>query len=133
MTRTYGQVCPVARTLDMIGDRWSMLLLRDLHFGYSRFNELLEHSPGLSTKTLTERLRALEQHGLVERRVYSEKPLRYSYHLTELGTTLESVIGAIYQWGMEHAVRPDERSLVERRRQRSEELGAQAAERDANV
>ncbi|HXK33051.1 MAG TPA: helix-turn-helix domain-containing protein [Dehalococcoidia bacterium] len=117
----------------MIGDRWSMLLLRDLYFGYSRFNELLEHSPGLSTKTLTERLRALEQHGLVERRIYSEKPLRYSYHLTELGKTLEPVIGAIYQWGMEHAVRPDERSLVERRRRRNEERGAQAAGRDARV
>ena len=72
-------------TLDIIGERWTIIIIRDLYFGRSRFNELLESSPGMSTKILSERLKLLEAHGLVERRIYSEHPLRAEYSLTPAG------------------------------------------------
>lgn len=118
MTKSYGQECPIACTLDMIGDRWSMLIIRDLRLGTSRFNDLLEGLPGLSTKTLSERLRSLEEHGLVERREYHERPPRASYHLTEFGMTLQPVFDAFYAWGMEHAIPSAKRAGMARRIER---------------
>ena len=104
MGKTYDQHCPIAMTLDLIGDRWTLLILRDLAFGRSRFNELLATSPGMSTKILSERLKLLESHGLIERTVYSEHPLRAEYHLTQLGLSLEPVLTAIAEWGLTHLI-----------------------------
>jgi DNA-binding HxlR family transcriptional regulator len=115
MTRDYGQGCPIARTLDLIGERWTMLILRDLFLDATKFKEFREHSPGMPTKILSDRLKALERHGLIQRRVYSEHPLRAEYHLTALGRSLEPVLAAVYAWGMTHAVSPAER-LASRRR-----------------
>ena len=108
MARSYDQHCPIAMTLDIIGERWTIIIIRDLYFGRSRFNELLEASPGMSTKILSERLKLLEAHGLVERRVYSEHPLRAEYTLTERGLSLEPVLNAIGEWGGRHLVRPED-------------------------
>jgi DNA-binding HxlR family transcriptional regulator len=108
MARSYDQHCPIAMTLDIIGERWTIIIIRDLYFGRSRFNELLEASPGMSTKILSERLKLLEAHGLVERRVYSQHPLRAEYALTERGMTLEPVLNAIGEWGRRHLVRPED-------------------------
>ncbi len=112
MTRDYSQACPIARTLDIIGDRWTLLILRDLFLGSSKFKEFREQSPGMPTKILSDRLKSLEQRGLIERRVYSEHPLRAEYHLTALGLTLEPLIAAVYAWGIKHAVAPAERSAL---------------------
>jgi DNA-binding HxlR family transcriptional regulator len=112
MSRSYGQRCPIARTLDILGDRWTMLILRDLFFGRRKFSEFLEHSPGMPTRMLSERLKALEAHGLIERRVYSAHPLRAEYHLTERGRSTEPVIEAIVLWGVEHVLGPEERRPV---------------------
>jgi DNA-binding HxlR family transcriptional regulator len=106
MARSYDQQCPIARTLDVIGERWTIIIIRDLYFGRSRFNELLDSSPGMSTKILSERLKLLEAHGLVERRIYSEHPLRAEYTLTERGMSLEPVLNAIGEWGGRHLVDP---------------------------
>lgn len=108
MTRPYDQVCPIARTLDIIGDRWTMLILRDLLFGSTRFNELLQGSPGLPSKLLSDRLKKLERHGLIERVVYSQHPLRAEYHLTEEGRSLEPVLYAIAVWGLDHLFEGEE-------------------------
>lgn len=101
-TRPYDQACPIARTLDLIGDRWTLLIIRDLFVGVTRFNQFLESSQGLPPKVLSTRLRKLHDNGIVERRIYSEHPLRAEYHLTDYGRTLFPVIKTIGQWGFDH-------------------------------
>ena len=115
MTREYGQLCPIARTLDMIGDRWTMLILRDMLLGATKFTEFREHSPGMPTKILSDRLKSLEHHQIIERRIYSEHPLRAEYHLTARGRTLEPIMSEIYAWGMKHTITPAERPIVRKR------------------
>lgn len=100
--RPYEQNCPVARTLDLIGDRWTLLIIRDLFLGLTRFNQFIESSNGLPPKVLSSRLKKLQQHGLVERRIYNEHPLRAEYHLTEKGRSLLPIVKAIGQWGFDH-------------------------------
>ena len=115
MPKPYNQVCPIARTLDIVGDRWTILIVRDLFFGRSRFRELLASSPGLPSRLLSERLKRLEERGLVERVVYSQHPLRAEYRLTEEGRSLGPVLEAMVRWGLEHcfADEPELRAAVE--------------------
>jgi len=101
-TRPYGQACPIARTLDLVGDRWTLVIIRDLFFGRSRFSEFVRSSPGLPPRLLSQRLKRLEEEGLVERAVYSQHPLRAEYRLTPKGRSLFSVLKAIAEWGLEH-------------------------------
>lgn len=114
MSRAYGQACPIARTLDLVGDRWTLLIVRDLFLGDRRFTEIRKRSPGMPTKMLSDRLKSLEQHGIVERKVYSEHPLRAEYQLTTLGRSLEPIVSAIFEWGMQHIVASAERPAIER-------------------
>ncbi len=102
MPRPYNQTCPIARTLDIVGDRWTLLIIRDLFTGKTRFKQFLASSPGLPTKLLSDRLQKLEGYGLIERAVYSQHPLRAEYRLTEKGATLAPVVQAIVHWGLEH-------------------------------
>jgi len=102
MPRAYNQSCPIARTLDIVGDRWTLLIVRDLFLGRTRFKQFLASSPGLPTKLLSDRLQKLEQQGVIERSVYSQHPLRAEYRLTEEGHSLAPVIQAIVDWGLEH-------------------------------
>ena len=115
MTRDYAQLCPIANTLDIIGDRWTMLILRDLFLGASKFNAFRQHSPGMPTKVLSDRLKSLEHHGVIERRVYSEHPLRAAYYLTTRGRSVEAIMSAIYDWGMRRTLTPVERRAVRKR------------------
>ena len=87
MSRTYSsqEFCPVARTLDIVGDRWTLLVLRDISLGYTRYNELLESCVGISTNLLSDRLKRLEERGFVESVFYSDHPPRAEYRLTEKG------------------------------------------------
>ena len=112
MTKSYQQHCPIAMTLDVIGERWTIIIIRDLYFGRTRFNDLLAASPGMSTKILSERLKLLEQHGLVRREVYSEHPLRAEYHLTDKGLSLEPVLNAIGAWGGQNLVPKKEQAAL---------------------
>ncbi len=99
-----GLKCPIARTLRVIGERWTILILRDLYLdGPRRFQDFQRSLPGVSTNTLSDRLKSLEEHGLVERRFYSEHPPRAEYLLTEAGRTLGPVLKALRDWGLEHA------------------------------
>ena len=91
--------CPVACTLDLIGDRWTLLIVRDLLMGKHRFSEFLGSGEGIKTNILAERLKRLERAGLVERTRYQEHPPRYEYHLTDRGASLGPVIKAMYAWG----------------------------------
>jgi DNA-binding HxlR family transcriptional regulator len=95
--------CPVACTLDLVGDRWSLLLVRDLLLaGPRRYGELLAAPEGIPTNILSDRLRRLQGAGLIEARVYSQRPPRREYALTERGRALGPVLEAISQWGLRH-------------------------------
>jgi len=104
MARGYGiDGCPVARTLDLIGERWTALLLRDLLLhGSRRFQDFQASLPGVAPNTLSARLKAMEDDGLVERVLYNERPLRLEYVLTEKGKSLGPVIKAMREWGRKH-------------------------------
>lgn len=93
-----GMRCSVAGALEMIGDRWTLLLLRDLGLGLARFDEF-QASTGIANTTLSTRLKDLERNGLVERIRYRERPPRDEYRLTEKGRDLWKVITALREWG----------------------------------
>ncbi len=90
--------CPVACTLDVIGDKWTLLIIRDLFFGKTRYKEFQESAEKIPTNILADRLQHLEKTGLVTRTPYQERPLRYEYHLTETGRSLRPVLKAIVSW-----------------------------------
>lgn len=91
--------CPVETTLTLIGDKWKVLILRDLTPGKKRFGELKKSIGSVSQKVLTAQLRDMEQSGLVSRRVYAEVPPRVEYSLTELGQSLKPILDAMQTWG----------------------------------
>ena len=91
--------CPVETTLTLIGDKWKVLILRDLLPGTKRFGELKRSVGGVSQKVLTSQLRQMEGSGLLTRTVYPEVPPRVEYTLTELGRSLEPVLDAMEVWG----------------------------------
>lgn len=100
LTRDYqGQeLCSVARTLEIIGDRWTWLIVRDAFLGLSKFAEFRD-SLGIAPNVLTERLGRLVHEGILERTLYSERPPRYAYELTEKGEELFVGLNALRQWG----------------------------------
>ena len=91
--------CPVARTLDLLGDRWSLLIVRDMLFGSSKFQQFLASPENIPTNVLSSRLKMLESSGLIRATLYQRHPPRFAYTLTEKGKKLASVIGAIADWG----------------------------------
>ena len=93
--------CPVETTLMLIGDKWKVLILRDLLPGTKRFGELKKSIENVSQKVLTAQLRDMESNGLINRRVYPEVPPRVEYSLTELGQSLKPILDAMRDWGEE--------------------------------
>ncbi|MEM7509119.1 MAG: helix-turn-helix domain-containing protein [Pseudomonadota bacterium] len=103
MTRQSGKDCDIARALKAIGDRWVLLIIRDLFFqGHCRFSDFLKTIDDINPTTLSNRLKQLEDSGLIERRIYSERPPRAEYHLTEAGKDLKPVLIAMMEWGRRH-------------------------------
>ncbi|HWB46083.1 MAG TPA: helix-turn-helix domain-containing protein [Hyphomicrobiaceae bacterium] len=104
MAPPYGQRCPVARALDVVGERWSLLILRDLmRKGPLRFQALEAGLPGIAPNTLSARLKALEAQGVIAPRLYETHPPRYEYVLTPKGDALQPVLKALRAWGEAHA------------------------------
>jgi DNA-binding HxlR family transcriptional regulator len=104
MPRSYSIAdCPVARTLDLIGERWTILLLRDLLLhGPRRFQDFQTSLPGVAPNTLSTRLKAMEDDGIVRRELYNERPPRLEYVLTDKGKSLGPVVKALRDWGNKH-------------------------------
>lgn len=94
--------CPVETTLTLIGDKWKVLILRDLLPGTKRFGELKKSIGGVSQKVLTAQLRDMEEKGLVNRKVYAEVPPKVEYSLTDLGHSLKPILDALWDWGKEY-------------------------------
>ena len=94
--------CPVETTLMLIGDKWKVLILRDLMPGTKRFGELKKSLGNVSQKVLTAQLRTMEANGLVNRKVYAEVPPKVEYSLTELGQSLKPILESMQNWGEEY-------------------------------
>jgi len=94
--------CPVATTVQMIGSKWKLLILRNLLARPWRFNELKKSLEGISQKVLTDSLRSMTDDGIITRTVYAEVPPRVEYSLTELGETLRPILKDMEQWGVEY-------------------------------
>lgn len=107
MPRTYGQYCGLARALDVVGDRWSLLIVRQLLLGPARYGQLRDGLPGIATNLLAERLRSLEEAGLVERRL-SDEGNAIAYGLTPWGGELRETVEALIRWSVPLMVRGPE-------------------------
>lgn len=100
--QTFRSRCSIARTLEIVGDKWTLLVVRDLMWhGKHTFKALQESDERMPTNILTERLGRLTSWGLVRRELYCERPARYEYHLTDEGRSFEPVLLGIMQWGHE--------------------------------
>jgi DNA-binding HxlR family transcriptional regulator len=102
--------CAIACTLDVIGDKWSLLVIRDLLHGKSTYGEIVQSPEGIPTNMLADRLKRLEEAGIIASEAYQEHPVRYAYTLTPKGRDLGEVLGAIVRWGKKHI--PGTRTLT---------------------
>ncbi len=95
--------CPVATTVNLIGNKWKLLILRNLIYnGEQRFTDFVKSIPGISKKVLTDDLRSLENDGLINREVFAEIPPKVVYSLSELGKSLKPILDAMFTWGTEY-------------------------------
>ncbi|MCD7990408.1 MAG: helix-turn-helix transcriptional regulator [Clostridia bacterium] len=94
--------CPVEMTLQLIGDKWKVLIIRDLLTGTKRFNELMRSVSGITQKVLTSHLRAMEQAGLVTRKIYPQVPPKVEYTLTDTGYSLKPILDSMVAWGTDY-------------------------------
>lgn len=102
-----GRPCPIAAALELVGERWALLVVREIRLGTTRFSDIVRGT-GAPRDRIAARLRALEEAGVVERRAYSTTPLRHDYHLTESGRALAPVLDHLLAWGSTYAVAPDD-------------------------
>jgi DNA-binding HxlR family transcriptional regulator len=100
--KTLNKNCPVARSLDIVGERWTLLIVRHLLTGPMRFQDLLQSMVGIAPNVLSDRLKTLENHDLVKRCFYSDHPPRAEYSLTDKGLELGVVVLALGRWGVRH-------------------------------
>jgi DNA-binding HxlR family transcriptional regulator len=94
--------CPITNVLDTLGDKWTLLVIRDLVLGKRRYQEFTSSPEQIASNILADRLKRLETDGLVTRRAYQQNPVRYEYLLTEKGEGLKPVLEAIMAWGQKH-------------------------------
>lgn len=102
LTREELPECPVATTVQLIGNKWKLLIIRNLLTEPQRFTDFTKSIPAISKKVLTDNLRALEDDGLIEREVFAEVPPRVVYSISELGSSLRPIISAMQDWGTDY-------------------------------
>lgn len=102
LTKEELPACPVATTVGLIGNKWKLLIIRNLLAGTQRFNQLKKTIPGISQKVLTDNLRSMEADGIIERKVYAEVPPKVEYSLSPLGNSMRPIIKAMEIWGTEY-------------------------------
>ncbi|QPH52596.1 winged helix-turn-helix transcriptional regulator [Pontivivens ytuae] len=98
----HRSACPIASTLDIVGDKWTLVIVRDMLNGKSRYGELLDGPERIATTVLGDRLRRMEEAGLVRKRLYQERPKRYAYELTEMGRALHPVLQEMCRFANVH-------------------------------
>jgi DNA-binding HxlR family transcriptional regulator len=94
--------CPVACTLDILGDKWTLVIVKDMFLGKSTYTDFLKSSEGIPTNILADRLKRLEHNGIASRQQYQHKPVRYAYHLTDKGKDLGPILLAVVEWSNKH-------------------------------
>jgi DNA-binding HxlR family transcriptional regulator len=130
LKRTYeGQVCSIARALEVVGDRWTLLIVRDVALGLHRFDELLA-SLGIASNVLTGRLNRLVSEGILDRVRYAERPERFEYHLSAKGRELGVALLALMQWGDRYI--SDKPPRIARRRGDRATVSARIVARDGS-
>ena len=103
LTREELPECPVATTVQLIGNKWKLLIIRNLIYnGTQRFGDFIKTIPAISKKVLTDNLRALEDDGLIERKVFAEVPPRVEYSLSPIGKSLKPILDSMLEWGTEY-------------------------------
>lgn len=102
MKPRYNLPCNIAQSLNIIGDRWTLLVIHEIFIGHTQFNEMKKGLNGISSNLLSERLKYLEDEGLVKSELYSDHPPRYRYTLTKSGAELEDVFNSLVIWGSSH-------------------------------
>jgi DNA-binding HxlR family transcriptional regulator len=125
-----GQVCSIARALEIVGERWTLLVIRDIALGHHRFDELLD-SLGVASNVLTDRLNRLVDEGVLERVRYSERPERFEYRLTEKGRELGVALLALMQWGDRYL--SDKPPRIARRRSDRSPVSVRVVAKDGSV
>ena len=100
-----GRPCPIAAALELVGERWALLIVRELALGNSRFEDIVRGT-GAPRDRVAARLKALDEAGVIQRRAYQAAPPRFDYQLTDSGRALLPVLDALLAWGRDHAVRP---------------------------
>lgn len=95
-------ICPITNLLDIIGDKWTLVLIRDLFLGKKRYAELLNSQEKIPTNILAERLKRMEKFGIVTKKSYQTHPLRYDYFLTDKGKALEAILNEMAKWGLHY-------------------------------
>jgi DNA-binding HxlR family transcriptional regulator len=114
-----GRPCPIAAALDVVGERWALLVVREIALGATHFGEIVAGT-GAPRDRIAARLKALESAGVIVRRRYHDSPTRYEYRLTESGDALIPVLDALLEWGKHHAVAADDPDRQRRYRPMSE-------------
>ena len=111
--------CPVACSLDLFGDKWTLLVVRDLLLGKTTYSEFQKSPEGIPTNILAERLKRLQAAGIIEKSQYQERPVRYAYQLTAKGSDLQPVLLAMIDWGNKHVPGTVSRAEIEAMVQRA--------------
>jgi DNA-binding HxlR family transcriptional regulator len=112
VARTYGQYCGLAKALELVGERWALLIIRDLLIGPRRFTDLRNGNPRIPTNVLATRLRELEDAGLIERRLLPRPHNTFVYELTEYGRDIEPALHALGRWGVRSLGQPEEGDVI---------------------
>jgi len=110
-----GRPCPIAASLELVGERWALLVVREIALGSTRFGDIVRGT-GAPRDRIAARLRSLESAGVIGRTAYQDRPERFDYHLTRSGQDLVSVLDALLAWGDKHAVAPDDPRRLKRYR-----------------
>lgn len=118
-----GRPCPIAASLEVVGERWSLLVVREIALGHTRFGGIVEGT-GAPRDRIAARLKALEEHGVITRRQYQEAPPRFEYDLTESGRALVPVLDALLAWSLAHVVSRDDPDRMTRYPSMTERLAA---------
>lgn len=113
-----GRPCPIAAALELVGERWALLVVREIALGSTRFGDIVRGT-GAPRDRIAARLKALEAAGVIGRTAYQQRPERFDYHLTDSGRDLLSVLDALIDWGVTHAVAPDDPHRMRRYRRLS--------------
>lgn len=109
----WRSICPITNTLDLLGDKWTLIVIRDLFIGKQTYGEFQSSPEGIPTNILADRLKRLLENDIISKQAYQEKPVRYVYRLTDKGKALAPVIKEIVKWGLKHIPGTDDKLAKE--------------------